>query len=394
MQPQSKYLRFSMFGLLYFTQGTVLGYFASLNALYLLKHGLDMTAVGVFSSIALIPFMIKILFGMLSDRFNFWGLGYRKPYILIGLLVQFACLLAVPAIDPGKHYWGFVGLAFLLQMGMAFYDTCTDGLALDVTPEHEKGMLQGFMVGGRSIGVIVASSAAGIIAETSWPWVFYFLAILTLLPIPLLFFIHEAQKGEDERFNWAAFKAFKQVPVLAAAGAGLIIFLVVVGANQLVNPAFTDRFGMDLSTAGLMTTLWGVGCVIGAMAGGYILDKAGDRASIWVTMVAVAAAMVLIALAPTLPLAFVVAVFFGMAYGAGQAIYFALAMRYTLPSIAASMYAILMAVTNVGQGIGLALGGVLSKHFGFPAAFIAFGVVIFLVIPLLPVMFRKEQVAG
>ena len=179
-----------MFALLYFTQGTILGYFASLNALYLLSNGLDMADVGIFSSIALIPFVIKILFGIISDRYNLFKLGHRKPYIFIGLLVQFVCLLLVANINPGKSYWTFVGLAFLLQLGMAFYDTCTDGLALDVTPENEKGILQGFMVGGRSVGVIVAASLAGIIAQNvSWPAVFYFLAILTLIPIPLLFLL-------------------------------------------------------------------------------------------------------------------------------------------------------------------------------------------------------------
>lgn len=390
MPSQPKSLRFTLFGLLYFTQGTVLGYFAALNALYLLSNGLDMTDVGIFSSIALIPFMIKILFGFLSDRYNFFGLGHRKPYILMGLVVQFVCLIVVANINPGSQYWTFVAIAFILQLGMAFYDTCTDGLALDITQEHEKGILQGFMVGGRSVGVIVASSAAGIIAERSWPMVFYFLAILTLLPIPLLFFVHEIKKQAGERFNWAAFKAFKNVPILAAAAAGLVIFLVIVGSNQLVNPALTDRFGISLSTAGLITTLWGIGCVVGAFAGGLIKDKAGDRAALWVTMVAVALAMIFLAIAPSLPLAIIAAIYFGIAYGASQAAYFALAMKYTQPAIAASMYAILMAVTNVGQGIGLAFGGILSKNFGFPVVFLAFGALIFLVVPLLPFMFRRE----
>lgn len=379
-----------MFGLLYFTQGTILGYFAALNALYLLDRGLDMQAVGIFSSIALIPFMIKILFGFLSDRFNLFGLGHRKPYILIGLLVQFVCLLIVANIDPGKSYWGFVALAFFLQMGMAFYDTCTDGLALDTTPEHEKGLLQGFMVGGRAVGVIVSSLVVGIIAEQSWPMVFYFLAALTLLPIPVLFFMREPERHPDERFNWAAFKAFKQTSILAAAGAGLFIFLVIVGANQLVNPALTEKFGIDLSTAGLMTTLWGIGCVGGAFAGGLILDKLGDKTSVLATIFAVAAAMILLAAVPTLPLAYAVVIYFGVAYGAGQAIYFALAMKYTLPSIAASMYAILMAVTNVGQGIGLGVGGMLTKNLGYPITFLAFGALIFIVLAFMPAMFSKR----
>jgi PAT family beta-lactamase induction signal transducer AmpG len=221
----------------------------------MLDNGLDMADVGIFSTIALIPFIIKILFGILSDRYNLLGLGHRKPYIFIGLLVQFACLIAVANINPGKSYWLYVAIAFLLQLGMAFYDTCTDGLALDITPESEKGTLQGFMVGGRSVGVIVAASVAGVIAQhLSWPAVFYFLAALTLIPIPFLFFIRELQRTPEMRFNWKAFNAFKNIKVLAVAAVGLIVFLVIVGATQIVNPSFDARLYIDLSTAGLITT--------------------------------------------------------------------------------------------------------------------------------------------
>jgi PAT family beta-lactamase induction signal transducer AmpG len=395
MTSQNKTLRFSMFALLYFTQGTILGYFASVNALYLLGNGLDMADVGIFSSIALIPFVIKILFGMLSDRFNFFGLGHRKPYIVIGLLVQFVCLLVVAQVNPGEHYWTFVALAFMLQMGMAFYDTCTDGLALDITPESEKGTLQGFMVGGRSIGVIVAASAAGFIAQTvSWPVVFYFLAALTLIPIPLIFFIKEIVRTPGMRFNWAAFSAFKNKQVLAAAAVGLVIFLVIVGANQNVNPAFSARFGgsFDLSTAGLITTVWGIGCVVGALGGGLVMDKAGNKKALWLSLLLVVPSMVLLAVVKTLPLAWAVAIFFGLAYGLSQAVYFALAMKYTDPSIAASMFSILMAVTNVGQGIGLGVGGAIAKGLGFPVTFLIFGGLMFLVLPFFPVLFRKKAV--
>ena len=55
----SKIFRYTMFGSLYFTQGTVLGYFTSLNALYLLDHGLTMENVGIFALIAMMPFVLK-----------------------------------------------------------------------------------------------------------------------------------------------------------------------------------------------------------------------------------------------------------------------------------------------------------------------------------------------
>ncbi len=392
MTTQSKALRFSMFSLLYFTQGTILGYFASLNTLYLLENGIDLTRVGIFSSIALIPFILKIFFGMLSDRFNFFKLGHRKPYILIGLVVQFVCLLVVAQINPGQSYWTFVIIAFLLQTGMAFYDTCTDGLALDTTPASEQGTLQGFMVGGRSVGAIVAASACGFIAQYySWPTVFYFLAILTLLPIPLIFFIKESQRSGELRFNWAAFKAFKNAQVISAAVVGLIIFLVIVGANQLMNPTFTERASIDLSTAGLITTIWGIGCVIGAFVGGIVKDKGGNKTALWLSVLAVIPAMLLIAFVSSMPWIWLVAAFFGLAYGMSQAIYFALAMKYTQPAIAASMFAILMSVTNIGQGIGLGLGGALADKTSYTVTFVVFAALMLLTLPFFPILFKKKE---
>lgn len=394
MTSQNKILRFSMFALLYFTQGTILGYFASLNALYMLDSGLDMGKVGIFSSIALIPFVIKIFFGMLSDKVNLLKLGHRRPYIVIGLFVQFACLLLVANINPGAHYWTFVALAFLLQLGMAFYDTCTDGLALDITPEHERGVLQGFMVGGRSIGVIVAASSAGWIAQhMGWSAVFYFLALLTLIPVPFIFFIKEITRTADMRFKWSAFKAFKNKQVISAALVGLIVFLVIVGANQDVNPHFSARFNIDLTTAGLITTVWGIGCVAGAFLGGIVMDKTGNRNALLLSLILVVPALVFIAFVPSRPLMWAAAVFFGLAYGLSQAVYFALAMKYTEPSIAASMYSILMAVTNVGQGIGLGVAGGLAKNGNFPLVFLVFAAIMFLILPFFPVLFRKKATA-
>ncbi|HAF47772.1 MAG TPA: hypothetical protein DCL08_00850, partial [Anaerolineaceae bacterium] len=190
----NKTLRYLTFGSLYFTQGTIMGFFAALNALYLLDNGLQMTDVGIFGFIALLPFVLKIGLGILSDRVNLLGLGHRKPYIFIGLLVQFLCLLAAPFINPGTHFWGYVALSFTLQLGMALYDTCTDGLALDTTPQEEQGTIQGFMVGGRAVGSIAAATIVGFLAENvSWLSVFWSLAALTLIPVPFMLFVHEKQ---------------------------------------------------------------------------------------------------------------------------------------------------------------------------------------------------------
>jgi len=389
---RNKALRYTMFASLYFTQGTILSYFTALNALYLLSRGLTMTDVGIFAAIALLPFVLKIFLGMLSDRVNLFGLGHRKPYILIGLLVQTICLVVVPFIDPAQYYWGFVALAFTLQMGMALYDTCTDGLALDTTPTEEEGTIQGFMVGGRAVAVVVTASVVGLLADfVSWTAVFWLLGLFTLIPIPLVLTAKEPERTSDEKFDWSAFAAFKQKTVVFLAILGFLFFFIIAGVNQLVNPFLQESFGISLSMAGYYTTIWGIGVVLGATFGGRIYKRIGMRNATLGAMLTGFVGILALAFTGSPLMAWPLVALFGLAYGTQNTVYFALAMKYTVPGIAASMFAILMAVTNVGQGAGMAISGLLSDTSGFRITFMIFAALNFLALPLLPRIFGQER---
>ena len=391
---QKKSVRYAMFGSLYFSQGTVFAYFTSLNALYFLSKGLSMGDVGVFGAIALIPFVIKIFLGMLSDRVNLFNLGHRKPYILFGLLVQIICLGLAPFIDPAIHYWGFVTLAFILQLGMALYDTCTDGLALDTTPVEEQGTIQGFMVGGRAAGVVITASIVGWLAqEVSWTSVFWLLGALTLIPVPFVLSVREQERDVNQVFDWSAFRAFNNRSIIALSAAGFLFFLVIAGANQNVNPFLETTFGITLQQAGLYTTVWGMGVVLGGLAGGRLIDRIGQRRGTEIALFFSLISVLALALIPGPGFAWAIVAVFGLSYGTYQTVYYALAMHHTDQRIAASMYSIFMAVTNIGQGVGFAVAGGLADVpvVGFRWAFVVLGVLNLLALPLLPLIFGKRS---
>ncbi|MDY6866538.1 MAG: MFS transporter [Chloroflexota bacterium] len=395
--PRNKFVRYLTFGSLYFTQGTILGFFAALNALYLLDNGLRMTDVGVFGFIALLPFVLKIGLGILSDRVNLFGMGHRKPYIFIGLIVQFACLVAAPFIDPGQYFWGYVAIAFTMQMGMALYDTCTDGLALDTTPVDEQGIIQGFMVGGRAVGSIAAASVVGFLAENvSWLSVFWVLAALTIIPVPFMLFVREEQRAVEKRFDWSAFKAFDRTTFLVG-GMGLVMFMIILGANQLINPYLEAQFGISLSAAGMITSLWSLGVVGGSFVGGWLMRKFKVQRAMVIGVLLLSVTLLVLAFLITpeygMTLAIAMVIFFGVAYGAYQTEYFAVAMRFVDPRIAASMYAILMAFTNVGQGIGMYLSGALADLTGFSTTFLILLGINLLLLFLIPTVFRQKKEA-
>lgn len=392
----SKTARYAMFALLYFAQGAVLSYFTALNSIYLLGFDLTMSQIGLIGTIGLIPLVLKIFLGMLSDRINLFKWGHRKPYIIFGLLIQAACLLLVPLLNPSRQYWLFAGLAFLLMTGMALYDTATDGLALDTTPLDEKGAIQGFMVGGRALGVVLISGVIGLLVEnTSWLMAFVLLAVLSLIPLPLVLQVHEAARNKEHTFEWKAFDAFKAWPLIALGLVGVIYSLVINGANQIVNPYLTERFGINISTAGLVTTVWGIGVVAGSVAGGKLTDKWGQNQSVWRAMLLSFVSILFLAFTTQSWLIWPLVGLFGLAYGFYETVYFAVAMDRTDPRIAASMFSILMAVANIGTGIGLGLSGSLVDGVGFPLTFGILAGLNLLAIPLLPAIFgRRKRIAA
>ncbi len=389
---ERKAFRYSLFALLYFAQGSILSYFTALNALYLRSFALSMSQIGVFSAIALTPFVLKIFLGMLSDRVNLLGRGHRQPYIVVGLLLQAGCLIAFPLVHPARQFALLLGVAFLAMTGMALYDTCTDGLALDTTPKEDEGTVQGIMVAGRALGVVVVSAALGLLAHLAdWKAAFWSLAAITLVPLALVLPVREPVRPAGRAFEWSAFRAFRRWPVIALGLLGALYSLVINGTNEVVNPFLQETYRITYLMAGFYTAVWGIGVVLGGVTGGHLADRLGHRRAMEGALGAALVAGLALALINGPAIAWPLVFFFGLAFGYYETVYFAAAMAATDGRIAASMFAILMAVANVGTGIGLALGGALVDTLGYRWTFVAIAALNLLIVPLLRPVFGPHN---
>lgn len=390
----SKVYRYTIFGTLYFIQGAILSYFTGFNGIYLLSFGVSMRAVGLIGLIGMMPFVLKIFLGILSDRVNLFNAGYRKPYILIGVAVQALSLVLVPMVDPSSSFGTYALLGFILMMGMALYDTATDGLALDTTGEEEQGTIQGLMVGGRALGVTVISVFFGFFADAiSWRFAFWSLAVISTFAFVLAWFIREDGKKARPEFDWSAFETFGRREVFSLAILGALYSFIINAVAEIMNPFFQDKFAINAFTAGLYSAIWGLGIVIGGLLGGRGADKLGHHRSVLLAMAISIGAILLFLVVPDGRIAYLVALAFGFAFGFYETVYFATSMARTDPRIAASMFSILMAVANIGTGIGLAVTGVMVDGLGYPVTFIILAGFNLLALPLIPLVFKKKSIA-
>jgi PAT family beta-lactamase induction signal transducer AmpG len=220
---------------------------------------------------------------------------------------------------------------------------------------------------------------------------FWLLALLTLIPLILVVGFKEPPRNPEQKFEWKAFSAFKHWPIIALGLLGALYSLIINAANEIINPFLQSSFGISIMMAGFFTTVWGIGVVIGGITGGPLTDKIGQRRSVEIALVISFISVAIFSITPTASLAWPLVFIFGLAFGYYETVYFAISMRKSDPRIAASMFSILMAIANIGTGIGLPIAGLLADGVGYRWTFAIIASLNLLAIPLLPSIFGRNK---
>lgn len=396
--PASKVrlLRLALFAAIYFVEGAVLTYLSGFNTLYLRSFDLSYSLIGVVSAIALLPFVLKIFIGLLSDRVNLFKKGHRKPYIVLGLVVQTLAFLMLPLFNPGSQFVPYVITMVFVALGMSTYDTTTDGLSIDTTPERDRGLVQGLMVGGRALSMVVTAALMGIFANLGqWNTIFYMSAALGVLALVLAFLVEEEKERAPEmQFSRAAFASFKDKALILFIVVGLIYPLALYSSEGMVSAFLNEELGISLVTVGLHTSVFGIGTVFGGIIGGPLMKKIGPRSSILAALLITSAVTFVLAITASAALMWVVVFLVGFAFGYYETVYFALGMDFSDPRIAAFMFSVIMAVGNFGIAAGSALAGVMVESIGFRPMFMVFAGIHLLVLPLVFAIFKNRRKSG
>lgn len=297
--------RMTAFFFLYLTEGIPLGFTATAIATQMRRGGLGPAEIGAFVASLYLPWAFKWAAGPIVDVVASERLGRRRGWILITQLAMVAALLAAIPVDFVTQLSLFTALIFVHNVFCATQDVAIDALAVNVLPEEERGMANGFMFGGAYLGQALGGS--GVLFLVPWigfPATFfvvagYILAVTVFIVLPLKepkgppresFAGHRLQAigAEIATFARDAVSAF-----LGSRGAfvGLIFALLPAGAMSLglaLQSNLAVELGLDDTQIGWLN-LWssiisGVCCVIG----GWMSDRFGRRLTLAWTMGATA----------------------------------------------------------------------------------------------------------
>lgn len=385
--------------LVYAVQGLVFAYFINFNPTYMLAGGVSEPNVATVQTLALLPFIFKFLAAPISDRFALFGLGHRRPYILLGLFAQTLGLAGLASVDSlsGINLLLFTGLAVCTVAGLALYDTCTDGLIVDVTPPGDRSRVQGLLMFSRFFSATVFSLGFGSWLEQTGTGpgrgqgVLWACSAFTLAPLLIAALLREPSRRHPEaHFDWNALGVLVRPRSLALIAFGTFYAVVAYGV-EINLPLFYEHLEYGPSTVGRFGAARNLGRAAGALFMPLALRFLGRRWTLRIAVLGLAVSEGIQALG--LPGAgLLVGSFsfgFGVANGWTESLFYVLAMEASDPRLAASTYALFMAVSNVSVTGGFFFGLLVALSGGnYPPAFLVAAFVTLLALAMIAPLSR------
>ncbi|MBI3317152.1 MAG: MFS transporter [Candidatus Omnitrophica bacterium] len=196
--------------IVYFIQGS-LGISGIALPLFLRKLEWSISDITMISSLAALPWVFKITYGLFSDCIPLFGYR-RKSYLILCSFIAATGWLSLVLL-PSEKSWIMISLLGI-NFGFAATDVITDGLIVEHSTQTTSSIYQSIAWGSRSLGSIISGFIGGWLAA-HWDPKHVFLLTMTL-PLFVLggaFFIHE-KRMERSPFQsvWTPFeRCFKLI---------------------------------------------------------------------------------------------------------------------------------------------------------------------------------------
>ena len=150
----------------------------------------------------------------------------------------------------------------------------------------------------------------------------------------------------------------------------------------------SEQFRAPETIIGQYGALRGLGAIVGAIGGGALLSRLSRRRGAIVAAVGITLGAALIGSATSSRMTVALGLIWGLAWAFQETVFFALAMDIADSRIAASMFAIMMGISNLGSAVADGAATGLSDNLGFRQVFWLLAAINLLTLPVLERLFR------
>jgi PAT family beta-lactamase induction signal transducer AmpG len=419
--------RLTTFFLLYITEGIPLGFAATAIATQMRRNGVPPDQIGAFVASFYFPWAWKWAAGPVVDLVYSDRLGRRRAWIVATQIGMALTLLWAMRFDFTTEIALFTTVLLVHNCIAAVQDVAIDALAVGTLKDEERGLANGLMFAGASVGQTIGGSGVLLLTKfvPSFNYTFFFVAgcILAVTfavairlrepPTPKPTDAHGNElprRSVGSELRRYLVTAFKSVLGSRVAVAAMVLALLPAGPYALalaLQSNLAVELGLSNDMVGYLALASTVVGAIGCVAGGWLSDRLGRRKALALYILLMAMPNIVLAVvmynrgwimpidprAPDRPspgatllwvfwaATIIYALFNGLMYGARSALY----MDISNPAVAATQFTAYMAMMNFVISYSALWQGKAVVKWGYPATLIAdtvFGVVCLIVLPL------------
>lgn len=343
----------------YLGEGYSLGTLLLIVPLYVTRvFGVSYTETGAVTAFAGIPWLIKIFFGLLTDKVPIGRFGRRKPYLLLSAIISIPFWWYFTTLDAYNTV--FLLTIFIISSMAALSDTVLDGYIIDITPEDKNQIMQSAAWGGRGFGriagTIISLSFVNIgnyIITFQFAAVIFVITTLSALLLPSF----------DVKIEYSLKAGLKRI--FSIKGTNLLLLVsLILGAGIFMDTfasLFLEQYGFDDENIRNVKTVYDMGYVLGAVLAGVIYEKLEITSEKLLKLIFLTTAIWLPLGSITQNLYYMYFFFFvlGTLSTAAVAVLAKISMQFSPVEVSSTMFALFMSMQNFGT---LVVSSILSGY--------------------------------
>jgi PAT family beta-lactamase induction signal transducer AmpG len=255
----------------------------------LTARGVDLATLGLLSLVTL-PYVLKVLWSPLMDRWRPPILGPRRGWLLMMQVLLVVAIAALGAWGSAASPRSIAVAAVLIAFFSASQDIVADGYRTELLRPGERGYGAALFVTGYRIAMVASGAGASVLVGQGWiSWGGAYVLMAAVMAACIVGTLLADEPDEPPPRPLSVYQAI--VPPLAqflARADGVLVLLFVVLfrvpdaiAGRMTVP-FLKEIGVTDTQLGIFRYATGLGMTIaGTMLGGAIVGRIGLRPSLW-----------------------------------------------------------------------------------------------------------------
>ena len=251
-----------------------------------------------------------------------WGAKRRRRSLLLGFMGFYAVGNLACALAP--DYYSLMLARFVAGLPHGAYFGVAALVAAHISPPEQRGTAVGRVMLGLSVALLVGNPLATWLGQVfGWRIAFVLVSLIALATVAMTAWRLPAGMGAPRTDALRELHDFNRAPVWLTLGIGAIGFAGMFAVFSYLTPTLLQVTGVGEGFIPFALMAFGVGSILGTLAGGWLFDRFGFR-------------------------------------GAGIVLAWSLLLLLLFPLVAQSAWTVLPLVVAVGS-MG-ALGPVLQSH--------------------------------